>query len=162
MRLLNPNLQYSEWVRMSKTSYYTNDICHLRQPSKRKQWVTIRRSRHQHQQQEGTCGPELVAASLDSRDWHHSAAVIHGTVHTIFLPQMRWSHSQYLVEALLKHMLPPELCWGQVLEKYQLACPNLCQGMLKVKCCRWWHANVQHHALIWFSLWQKFYWGNGS
>lgn len=42
MRLLNSNLPYSEWEPVSRMmSYYTNESCQLRQPLKRKQWVTL-------------------------------------------------------------------------------------------------------------------------
>lgn len=67
----------------------------------------------------------------------------------------QWEGAQVLT-------LPPELCLGDRLEKYQLARSNSCQGMLEVKYCRWWHASAQPRAVVWVSLPGKFYWENGS
>lgn len=75
-------------------------------------------------------------------------------------PSDRVVASQILTENSPQHMLPPELCLGEYLEEYQLTCSNSCQGKLKGKHCRWWHASAQPHAVVWFSLSEELYWQN--
>lgn len=73
-------------------------------------------------------------------------------------PSDRVVASQILTGKSPQHMLPPELCLGEYLEEYQVTWSNSCQGKLKSKYCRWWHA--QPHGLVWFRLSEELYWQN--